>query len=303
MANLIVVFGATGIQGGSVARYLLQDTRSFKVRAVTRHPNSEKAQKLAELGAEVVRADLDDPSTLPEALSGCHGVFGVTNIWEHNSKAKEIEQGKALVDACKEAGVKHLIFSLQPSVEEAIGVECILLDGKAEIEKYMLESGVPCTSVHFPMYMENLLGGPTAPKQQHDGTFPIILPLGDSPTAFISIVKAGQAIAALFRCPDNYYGRVLPLAGDIITIEKMADVLNRHLAPKVFRASQIPLDRYAKMGFPGAEHLAIMFDYFIQGQPKSDIRLTYHLDPGTLEFEQWVFKNKAALHKSMDESD
>ena len=50
MANLIVVFGATGIQGGSVARYLLNDTRSFKVRAVTRHPNSEKAQKLAELG-------------------------------------------------------------------------------------------------------------------------------------------------------------------------------------------------------------------------------------------------------------
>lgn len=304
MAKLIVVFGATGIQGGSVARYCLKDTRSFKVRAVTRHPNSPKAQELEELGAEVVRADLDDPSTLPDVLSGCHGVFAVTNIWEHiNSKDQEVQQGKALVDACSEAGVKHLIFSLGSSVKEAIGQECILLDGKAEIEKYMLDSGVPCTSVHYPMYMENLLAGPLAAKKQHDGTFSLVLPLDDKPAPFISVTKAGQAIASLFRCPDRYYGKVIALAGDNISVPDMADILSKHLSPKVFRQTQIPLDRYANMGFPGAEHLAVMFDFIKQGKQEANIHLTNHLDPFTIKFERWVFNNKAALNTALDEQD
>src|SRR5215212_1913995 len=89
----ILVFGATGAQGGSVARNLLARGR-FDVRAITRKADSPAAQALRELGAELVQGDLDDPASLRAALEGCYGAFGVTNFWEHF--AKEREQGHNL---------------------------------------------------------------------------------------------------------------------------------------------------------------------------------------------------------------
>ena len=82
-------------------------------------------------------------------------------------------QGKALVDACKDAGVQHLVFSLQQSPKDEIGADVPVIEGKATIEKYMLESGIKCTSVHYPFYMENMLAGPLKPTKQHDGSYSI----------------------------------------------------------------------------------------------------------------------------------
>src|SRR4051794_3929282 len=93
--NKILVLGATGAQGGSVARALLSRGR-FDVRVLTRKPDSPAAQQLRALGAEIVQGDLDDRASLQRALEGVYGVFGVTNFWEHF--AKEREQGFNLVN-------------------------------------------------------------------------------------------------------------------------------------------------------------------------------------------------------------
>ena len=104
--RVITVFGATGAQGGGLARAILADPkREFTARAVTRKPDSPKARALAAAGAEIVAADLDDVSSLERAMQGAHGVFGVTNFWEHFSAPKEYEQATNLAEAAKRAEV------------------------------------------------------------------------------------------------------------------------------------------------------------------------------------------------------
>jgi len=107
--KIITVFGATGNQGGSVSKVFFDDPSlhsKYNIRAVTRDPTKDSAKALAEKGAELVKADLDDQESLKKAFAGSYGVFAVTNFWEHGLKQKEIQQGKNVVDAAKAAGVK-----------------------------------------------------------------------------------------------------------------------------------------------------------------------------------------------------
>ena len=101
--KLITVVGATGAQGGATARALLRD-ETFAVRAVTRDPNSEAAQALAEAGAEIVRADIDDEASLVAALDGAYGAFFVTFFWAHFSPEVEQAQAERMARAAKTAG-------------------------------------------------------------------------------------------------------------------------------------------------------------------------------------------------------
>ncbi len=83
MSKLIAIVGATGAQGGGLARAILDDPQGgFTVRALTRHPDNDKARALAARGAEVVAADLDDEASLVRAFTGADGAFCVTNYWE-----------------------------------------------------------------------------------------------------------------------------------------------------------------------------------------------------------------------------
>src|ERR1051325_10253173 len=110
--TIIAVIGSTGSQGGGLCRAILDDpSGGFACRAITRDPGKEKARALAAKGAEVVSADLDDVESLKKAFAGAHGVYAVTNFWEHFSAEKEKQQAKNIADAAKAAGVKHVIWS------------------------------------------------------------------------------------------------------------------------------------------------------------------------------------------------
>ena len=112
--KLLTVFGATGKQGGSVIRTVLKTptlNAKYSLRGITRDPSKPAAQELANQGVDVVRANLDDPASLKEAISGSYGVFAVTNFLEQMNAAPEITQGKAVADAAKAEGVQHLVWS------------------------------------------------------------------------------------------------------------------------------------------------------------------------------------------------
>ena len=142
MADRILVTGATGLQGGAVARHLLKLGKA-EVRCLTRHPDSEAAKTFKQLGADVVKADFDDPASLKPVLRGCTGVFGVTNFWE--AFLREYEQGANLIDAASEAGVGHLVLSTLPSTSKisngAISVP--VFETKARMEEHTRLRGVP----------------------------------------------------------------------------------------------------------------------------------------------------------------
>jgi uncharacterized protein YbjT (DUF2867 family) len=110
--KVIAVMGATGAQGGGRLRAITSDPESeFLPRAITRNPDSEGAQALADLGAEVVRGDLDEPASIEAAFSGAYGAFCVTFFWEHLSPEKEIEHAGAMASAAKATGIEHVVWS------------------------------------------------------------------------------------------------------------------------------------------------------------------------------------------------
>jgi len=113
MTRIITVFGATGVQGSSVINSILSDG-TFTARAVTRNPSSESAEKLKARGVQVVQGDLWDVESLKKAIAGSEGVFGVTNFFDPSIFPKnpqgEIVQGKNMIDASKEVGVKFFVF-------------------------------------------------------------------------------------------------------------------------------------------------------------------------------------------------
>ncbi|XP_054991712.1 nmrA-like family domain-containing protein 1 isoform X2 [Sorex araneus] len=156
--KLVVVFGATGAQGGSVARALLEDG-TFRVRAVTRNPEQRAAKQLRLLGAEVVQGDQDDEASMERALSGAHAAFIVTNYWENCSQEQEVKQGKQLADVAKRLGLQYVVYSGLENIKKLTAGRLTAghFDGKGEVEEYFWDIGVPMTSVRLPCYFENLL--------------------------------------------------------------------------------------------------------------------------------------------------
>ncbi|XP_059980300.1 nmrA-like family domain-containing protein 1 isoform X2 [Lagenorhynchus albirostris] len=156
--KLVVVFGATGAQGGSVARTLLEDG-TFRVRVVTRDPGQRAAKKLRLQGAEVVQGDQDDEASMELALIGAHATFIVTNYWENCSQEQEVKQGKLLADLAKRLGLHYVVYSGLENIKKLTAGRLAAghFDGKGEVEEYFRDIGVPMTSVRLPCYFENLL--------------------------------------------------------------------------------------------------------------------------------------------------
>lgn len=108
--RVIAILGATGAQGGGLARAILEEPDGgFAVRAITRDPASEKARALAAAGAEIVAGDVDDPPSLERAFDGAYGAYCVTFFWAHFSPETELAQAENMARAAKAAGVAHVI--------------------------------------------------------------------------------------------------------------------------------------------------------------------------------------------------
>ncbi|CDO70330.1 hypothetical protein BN946_scf184843.g19 [Trametes cinnabarina] len=162
MTRLIAVCGATGNQGGSVAKLLLEHQDKYRVRALTRNPDSPAAQKLAELGAEVVKADLSIPEDLQQALRGCWGVFGVTNFYDTKIKddpSSEERQGKNLVDAAMANGVECFVWSTLPSSHQISGGRLVsrIYEGKHHVDDYIREKRCPAVFLYTGNFYENMI--------------------------------------------------------------------------------------------------------------------------------------------------
>ena len=254
--KLIAVVGATGQQGGAVVR-ALQASGQFKVRALTRDP-----AKHPKLGDEVVLADFNHPETLRAAFAGAHGVFLVTNAWE--ARADEAKQAIAAVNAAKDAGVQHLIWSTLPNVEEISGgkIDVPHFTHKAKVERVVTEAGFAHhTFVIAPFYYQNLLGA-MAPQKQADGALGWALPLDPERRAIHmgDITELGRIVIGAFAHPELAgHGEHLPLVGDFLSFNEIIATLNRQGHKVSFK--QVPRDVFAGW-FPGAADIAAMLTYF-----------------------------------------
>ena len=254
--KLIAVVGATGQQGGAVAR-ALQAGGQFKVRALTRNP-----AKHPQLADEVVLADLNRPETLKAAFAGAHGVFLVTNAWEPGTD--ERKQALAAVAAAKDAGVQHFIWSTLPNVETISRgkLDVPHFTGKAKIDRIVREAGFAHhTFVIAPFFYQNLLGA-MAPQKQADGTMGWVLPLDPEQRVIHmgDITELGPIVVGSFAQPQLAgHGEHLPLVGDFMSFNEIIATLNRQ--GHKFSFKQVPKEVFAGW-FPGAKEVAEMLAYF-----------------------------------------
>lgn len=288
--NRVLVTGGTGAQGGAVARSLLAE--GTPVRVLTRSPGGPAAARLRAAGAEIFHGDLADLPCLLRALDGCDGLFAVTNFWEHFGA--EVTQGKLLVDAALASNVAHVVMSTLPSSRTLSGGALVVphLDTKAEVEAYARARGLPATFVHVAFYFENFLS--YFPPQPVDGGLHFGFPQGDTPLASVGVSDVGPVVAALLREPPR--GDVVGIVGDELRGDEYAAILTAALGEHV-QYSHIPAAVYARLGFPGAEELAHMFDLtrrFV-GSRARDLARTRELHPGAASFATWAMANRAQL--------
>ncbi|MFC4870748.1 NmrA/HSCARG family protein [Negadavirga shengliensis] len=224
--KIIAVTGATGKQGGAVAKSLWE--AGFQVRALTRNPASPMAAKLKQQGMEVIPADMEDVESLKKSLDGAYGVFSVQNYWEKGVGYEgEIRQGKNLVDAAKSAGVGHFVQASVADAEKPEGVkhwEC-----KAVLEEYIKEKQLPFTFLGETFFMENFM----APKNGKM-IFPFLSGILKSNTRFhmVSVKDIGAVTAVVFQEPEKYIGKKVNIAGDCLTISEMKAVYNKVMPKK-----------------------------------------------------------------------
>jgi len=228
MSKTITVFGATGNQGGSVIKEILAHpelSKTWKIRGVTRDTSKGSAVALTKKGVEMVSGNMDDAASIANAVKGANAVFGVTNFWETMNPQTEIDQGKAIVDASKAAGVDRLIFSSLPYVSKETkgkltGVHHF--DSKAQVEEYAREQGVPGTyfmpAVYMPGFLNNFRKG-------EDGNYTFTNGW-DPETTQVPFIDAaddtGIWIAAILLNLDSTLNKRVAAAGDVLTPNQMA---------------------------------------------------------------------------------
>lgn len=274
----ILVTGATGHQGGAVARHLR--ARGWPVGALTRDTQKPSARNLAELGVEVIQGDLDNRSSLDRALKDVYGVFSVQNFWETGA-AREITQGKTLAEAAKVAGVKHFIYSSVGGAERGTGIPHF--DSKWEIEQHVRALDLPATILRPVFYMDNF-NSPDFRSAILQGTLSLAMQ-PDKTLQMIAVDDIGAIAALAFERPHEFIGCAIELAGDEMSMPQAADAFSRVLGRPV-RFVEQPIEQVH--GF--SPEMAVMFEWFNQKGYAADIPALRALYPPLLRFEDWLRK-------------
>lgn len=308
---IIAVAGATGHQGGGLARAILKDKDGgFAVRALTRNPESDSAKALKELGAEVVAADLDDLGSVKRGFDGAYGAYCVTFYWAHMSPDKEAAHAKNLAHAAKEAGVEHAIWSTLEDTRKWIPLDDDRMptlmdrykvphyDVKGEADHFFNDLGVPTTFLLTSFYWENFIFFGSGPKKGPDGVLALTFPLGDKKLPSIASEDIGKCAYGIFKRGKEYVGKTVGIAGGYPTGAEMAAAMSKALGQEV-RYNAVPADVYRGFGFPGADDVGNMLqfkrdfnEYYVGARSLEESR---RLNPELQTLDQWLRENAGRI--------
>ena len=276
--DIILVTGATGKQGGAVARHLLKN--DYRVKILTRKPEGEAAAILKHLGAEVIAGDYDDAKSIERAVEGVWGVFAVHNTWEAGV-VREEEQGKRFAEIAQRKGVQHYVYSSVGSAQRKTGIPHF--DNKWRIEETVRSLKFPSYAILRPVFfMENFLSPSFLP-----GLIEGQLRMGIKPETKLQMVAVddiGRFGLLLFERHKELNGLALDIAGDELTMLETAGILSRATDMKITFV-ETPKEEIRKW----SEDYAIMLEWFDRVGYDVDIQgliKTYGIRPVTLD--EWV---------------
>jgi uncharacterized protein YbjT (DUF2867 family) len=249
--DTILVTGATGNQGGAVARELL--VNGYKVKAMTRNPTSGAAQALAAQGAEIIPADLDNPNSLQKALVGIWGVFAVQNTWEAGVEREE-EQGKRIAETARRQGVQHYVYSSVGSAHRSTGIPHF--DNKWRVEETVRGLGFPSYTVLRPVFfMENWLSPWFKPGIDQGKLMVGLRP--ETVLQMIAVQDIGTYGRLAFERHQELNGRAIDIAGDELTMPQTAAILSE-ITGREITFEPVPLEQVREF----SEDFALMLEWF-----------------------------------------
>jgi uncharacterized protein YbjT (DUF2867 family) len=305
--RIIAVVGATGSQGGGLVRAIQANPEAgFTARAITRNVNSDKAKALAELGAEVVAANVDEPESLKQAFEGAHGAFCVTFFFAHFSPDQEIAQAAGMAEAAKHAGVQHVIWSTLEDTRKWVPLDddrmptlmgnykVPHLDSKGVSDAVFRNLNLPTTFLLTSFYWENFINSGMAPQKGPDGKYAIGFPMGDKKMPGIAAADIGKCCLGIFQRRD-LIGQTVGIAGEHLTGNEIAATLGEALGFDV-AYNDIPPDVYRGLDFPGADELGNMFqfkrDFDDVWRGARDPEFARQINPEIQTLKQWLAANK-----------
>ena len=305
--RVIAVVGATGAQGGGLARAILNDPSSaYSVRALVRDPSSQKAQALARAGADVVQADIDDEASLTRALQGAYGAFFVTFYWSHFSPEREKAEAASMARAARAAGLKHVIWSTLEDTREFVPLADTRMptlmerykvphfDAKGESNRVFTEHGVPTTFLLTSGYWENLIHFGWGPKRKADGRLAVVFPIADKKIPWVGAEDIGKCAYGIFKAGTAMIGKTVGVSGEHLSGGEIAAGLSRALGETVDYVAVKP-EQYRAFGFPGADDLGNMFqfktDFNERYRAARDVNEARRLNPALQRFDDWLRDN------------
>jgi uncharacterized protein YbjT (DUF2867 family) len=275
----LLVIGATGLQGSFVLRRLCKHKNNFEVVGLVRNLQEEPAKKLLDEGYRLIQGNLDDVNSLLTAFKGVHDVFAVFNYWKVG-REKEIQQGKNVIDAAKQAGVKHIVYSSVGSANQKTGIPHF--DSKAEIEEALKASGITYTILRPTFFMENFIRDAEL-KNDILKNKTLSLPMKPhNKLQLIAVEDIAAFVELAFTKPEEYKNKAIDLAGDELTMEECARILKSKFVEK-------PLERVA------GKDESRMWKWFQTTGYQADINELKRIYPQLTTFQQWVDKHFAPL--------
>jgi uncharacterized protein YbjT (DUF2867 family) len=283
--KVIAVTGATGRQGGAVARHLLAG--GWRVRALTRKPDSKPARGLAALGAEIVAVDMMDADSLAPAFKDAHGVFSVQNPMISGLPA-EVRQGRNVADVAKAAGVRHLVYGSAGTGVPGTGVGS--WESKVAVEEHMRRLGLPVTILRPNAFMELMTDKAFYPSVSTWHVMPKLMG-ADRPVTWICVDDLGAIAAKVFGDPESYVGQELKLASDLRSITQCLEIWRKVTghAPRRF-----PMPVWMFERFVGTD-LTTMWRWLRHSDVPVDPAETYRLLPTASTVEQWLTRRQVAV--------
>jgi uncharacterized protein YbjT (DUF2867 family) len=275
----VLVTGATGQQGGALARVLLD--KGHRVRAFVRRPDSPEAKELERLGARLAEGNLEEPSTIEDAAQGMDAVFVVATPFAAGMEA-ETRHGIAAAEAAKAANVGHLVYSSVANADKDTGIPHF--DSKRKVEEHIEGLGIPYTIVAPVYFMDNLLAPWTLP-QLKEGRLPMALP-SSRQLQQIALADIAAFTGVVLENREEFVGRRLDIASDELAGEEVAEVLTR-VTEREIHYVELPLEQVRQaMGEDGAR----MFEWFDQVGYSADIESLRrdHQEVGWHTFEDWA---------------
>jgi len=306
----ILIFGVTGVTGGAVME-ACTSCAWFITTGFTRATDGDFYDLLRGKDINVVSGDMGNYHSVLSAMDGIDTVFLTTHYWESMSTENEFIQGYNVINAAMASGVRHLIYASTDYSVLTCDWRCKYLEGKARIEQFISNCGIPSTIVHNGFFFENFLGL-FKPHRTGKHEYALAMPLGQMGLNMCSVLDYGQCIAEIALKPKKFLYSTIKLAAEYLTVDEITekfninfsdpDVIERRGMELKFWNPKITMAEYKTLDFPAVEDLSAMWMHY-RNSAEWDSQPIRSMFPQHYKLDKFIKEREKAFVEILSESE